>query len=207
MNSGDNYPEYKTDVSVGDGSTDEEEVAEIIGTANAVAEVSDTDVVASEDAPKEGTMNGTGSSLDGSTLVFLQKMAGVQQNFARQLETLTKKCNKWERRALYAEREVKAAEAVIKRMADLAEQEMNPGITKRKKSRDFKGVKNPPKEILSSSLVLTDFFLFFCFFVFWYNVLSCPGMIRGDQGPYFQSRDSPKNLRAVGIRFLKNKRN
>ena len=108
MNSGDEYPVYKTDESVGGGSTDDEKVAEIVGTTEDVAEESDTEIVASGDSPKQGTLDGTGSSLNGLTLMFLQKMAGVQENFARQLETLTKKCNKWERRALFAEREVKA---------------------------------------------------------------------------------------------------
>ena len=70
-------------------------------------------------------------------------MAGVQDSFARQLQTLTERCNKWEQRALFAEREVKSAEEVIKRLADMVEENVNSGVTTRKKSVGFRGVKNP----------------------------------------------------------------
>ena len=144
MNSGNKFPGYKTDESVASSTTDDDEaLAEIVGTATSGAEDSGTDVPTSGVAPKQGTLNGTDSGMKVSTLSFLQKMVGVQDNFARQLETLTKRCNKWERRALYAEREVKSAEEVIKKLADLVEQNVNSGVTTRKKSVGFKGVKNP----------------------------------------------------------------
>ena len=73
MDLGDEYPVYLTDESVKSSSTDGEEVAEIIGTVEEVAEESDTEVVASGTTLKQGTLDSTKTSLDGSTLMFLQK--------------------------------------------------------------------------------------------------------------------------------------
>ena len=157
MNSGVNNPGYITDESAAGSSTDsdDEGVADIVGTADSVAAESDTNIPASDNIPKQGTSDSTDGG-NVSTLSFLQKMAGVQDSFARQLDTLTKKCKKWEQRALLAEREEKAAEKVILKMADLAEQNANSGVTTQKKSVGFKGVKNPPMVATISSPSVTD---------------------------------------------------
>ena len=127
MNKGEEYPGYRTDESVGSSSTEDENLdAGNFGTEDLVAEDFGTENDGSEkDTQKQSASLGTDSGLNVSTLSFLKKMHGVQENFARQLKTLSKKCDKWERRALNAEREVLAAEAVIERMVGLADSEMN----------------------------------------------------------------------------------
>ena len=86
MNSGEDIPGYITNESVASSSTDDDEgVAEIVGTAESMAEDSDTNLPASDTAPKQGTSESTDVGMNVSTLSFLQKMAGVQDNFALQL--------------------------------------------------------------------------------------------------------------------------
>ena len=167
MNKGNGYPGYKTDESVNNGSIeDETSVAEDSGAEDSVAEDLATDVELRPEANTFGLDSASAkpsasakdaSGLNVSTLSFLKKMHGVQENFARQLKTLSKKCEKWERRALNAEREVLAAEAVIERMVGLADSEMNAGVTTRKgKSVDSKGVKNVHKVSVIKSPTCTD---------------------------------------------------
>ena len=159
MDKGESYPGYKTDESVNSSSTeDEDHVAENIGAEDSVAEDFGTETDASEKGTlKPSASLGVEPGLNVSTLSFLKKMHGVQENFARQLKTLSKKCEKWERRALNAEREVLAAEAVIERMVGLADSEMNAGVTTRKgKSVDSKGVKNVHKVSVIKSPTCTD---------------------------------------------------
>ena len=93
MDKGENYPGYKTDESVNSSSTeDEDQAAENIGAEDSVAEDFGTETDASEKGSlKPSASLGAASGLNVSTLSFLKKMHDVQENFARQLKTLTKK--------------------------------------------------------------------------------------------------------------------
>ena len=119
---------YDTDstTSSSSTSTDDAWVADIVGTIGGGPETG-------ADVPTAGTAEMQGGSASGesanvSTLSFLQKMAGVQESFASQLRSLTERCDSWEQRALYAEREVKSAEDVIKMLAEW--------LKKKKKSKE-----------------------------------------------------------------------
>ena len=126
MDSGEENLVYNTDESgASSSSTDDAWVADIVGTAGSDPEESGTDVPTATTAPMQGSSAGADVS-NVSTLSFLQKMAGVQDSFASQLRSLTERCNKWEQRALYAEREVKSAEDVIKMLAELLKKIKNP---------------------------------------------------------------------------------
>ena len=149
MDAGNNLNYDSDSTSSSSTSTDDAWVADIIGTIGSGPE-------SGADVPTAGTaeMQGSSASLNGanvSTLSFLQKMAGVQESFASQLRSLTVRCDSWEKRALYAEREVKSAEDVIKMLAELLKKKKRSKEKKKedlaektfKKSVDFKGVKNP----------------------------------------------------------------
>ena len=92
---------------------------------------------------KQTTSVVVGSGLNSSTLSLLNKMQVVQASFAGQLETLSNKCEEWSCRALKAEAEMKAAEAVIETMMVITDSEMNSEvISSEEKSVDFEADEN-----------------------------------------------------------------
>ena len=182
MNSGESYPGFKTNFSVNSSSFEigsqmaenlaenklaenlaENKLAENFGIEKVVAENIGTENSFTEDdgsesnTLKQSTSVVVDSGLNSSTLSLLNKMHGVQANFAGRLKTLSNRCDKWVRRALKAEAEIQAAEAVIETMVGLAVSEMNTEVTTCKgKSVDFKEVEKVHKVSVMVSPTVTD---------------------------------------------------
>ena len=148
MNSGESNPEVKTE-----NFGFEEMVTENIGTENSFTE----DDGSESNTLKQITSVVVGSELNVSTLSFLNKMHVVQANFVGQLKTLSNKCDEWADRALKAEAEMQAAEAVIEKMITVTVSEMNTEVTSsEEKSVDFEAVEKVHKVSVVVSPTVTE---------------------------------------------------